>query len=150
VDETPVHIVTNLLKIARMKAFSMRTRARLAFMPRYRIHRLKEGPREHFRWAAHTGGLAVVKMKDYEDAGEVEAATPYAAWKILEGENRALERGDVLESATAEGTPGELTILKYIGFEPAKWYVPEPKLDTGTAATDNPDSVVLETHSQPL
>jgi hypothetical protein len=127
-----------------------RWRGRLAFMPRYRIHRIKETPGEHFRWAAHTGGVEIVKMKDYEEAGEVEAATPYAAWKVLGGENRALEPGDLLELLTADGEPGELTILKYIGFEPAKWYVPEPKLDTGTHSTEKLEAAVSETQPDRL
>jgi hypothetical protein len=119
-------------------------------MPRYRIHRIKEAPGEHFRWAAHTGGVAVVKMKDYEPGVEVDAATPYAAWKILGDENRALAPGDVLETLTPDGQAGELAILKYIGFEPAKWYVPEPKPDTGTYAAEKLEPMVSETHSDRL
>ena len=111
---------------------------------------MKDAPREHFRWVAHTGGLAAVKMKDYEAAGEVQAPTSYAAWKILGGENRPLEPGDVLEMLTDDGEPGELSVLKYIGFEPAKWYVPEPHPDTGTQGTESSDSVLSETHSRPL
>ena len=98
-------------------------------MPRYRIHRLKETPRETFRWAAHTGGLAVVKPKDYEASEEIEAANPYAAWKqMMEGE-RPIGPGDLLETVSEIDTPlpGEIRIAKYIGFEPAHWFVPEPK-----------------------
>ena len=61
---------------------------------RYRIHRIKEMPKEHFRWAPHTGGLAVVKQKDYEPAEEVEAISPYAVWRMLT-ETAALQPGDV-------------------------------------------------------
>lgn len=96
-------------------------------MPRYRVHRMKDTPRENFRWSAHTGGLAIVKPKDYEAAEELEAATPYALWKCLVAEGKGLCPGDVLEIVAAEGAAGELQIAKYIGFEPAKWYVPEPK-----------------------
>lgn len=91
-----------------------------------------------------------MKMRDYEEAGEVEAATPYAAWKILDGENRALQPGDVLENVTADGTPGELRVLKYIGFEPAMWYVAEPKCEAGTQAAENSEAVVSETRPQSL
>lgn len=105
-------------------------------MPRYRIHRIKETPRETFRWAAHTGGLAVVKAKDYEVEGEVEAATPYAAWKTLAAEGRPLHPGDLLEIVTENGAPGALEIAKYIGFEPAQWYVTEPKPNTGITAAE--------------
>src|SRR5579875_2372363 len=115
-------------------------------MPLYRIHRIKAGPRESFRWAAHTGGLAVVKAKDYEASGEqVEAATPYAAWKILAGEKRALCAGDILENFTQETGGGELQIFKYIGFEAAKWYVPEAISDTGTTAAELAGSAIPAT-----
>jgi hypothetical protein len=95
-------------------------------MPRFRIHRMKDSPRESFRWSAHTGGLAVVKTKDYLADGEVEAQTPYAVWKGLATTERPLRPGDLLEIVDAEGNPGQLHIAKYIGFEPAQWWVPEP------------------------
>jgi hypothetical protein len=91
-------------------------------MPIYRIHRMKPNPREAFRWAAHTGGTAVVKERDYEAGEEVEAATPYAAWKQLGLTVFPLEPGDLLQDAAHK-----LLILKYIGFEPAEWFRPEPK-----------------------
>jgi len=95
----------------------------------YRIHRIKDTPAEHFRWTAHTGGPAIVKPKDYDSNEEVEAATPYAAWKMLIKQQSPLRPGDVLESVTGDGTPAELRIAKYIGFEPASWWIPEPKPD---------------------
>ncbi|MBV8551377.1 MAG: hypothetical protein JOY54_08760 [Acidobacteriaceae bacterium] len=107
-------------------------------MPRYRMHRIKDAPRESFRWAAHTGGLAVVKIKDYDPAGEIEAATPYAAWKDLVGEAHPLFPGDLLEELASDGSPTRLYITKYIGFEPAQWYVPEPKPEAMTAPHPNP------------
>ena len=96
-------------------------------MARYRIHRIKDAPKENFRWAAHTGGLAVVKFKDYDAAGEVEAASAYAAWHEMLSEGQPLFPGDLLETLTADGGTGALQIAKYTGFEPAKWFVPEPK-----------------------
>ena len=117
-------------------------------MPHYRVHRIKEGPREQFRWAAHVGGTAVVKPKDYDIGEALDAATAYAAWKQLGDTGRPLRPGDLLEVVEAAGTPGELRIAKYIGFEPAQWYVPEPKPENtptpaysaapGTQATANP------------
>lgn len=96
-------------------------------MPRYRIYRIKQTPGESFRWAAHTGGSATVKLKDYDLGQEVEAASPYAAWKRLTTEGSALRPGDLLEELHPDGTSTKLHITKYIGFEPAQWYVPEPK-----------------------
>ena len=139
-------------------------------MARYRIHRIREAPRENFRWAAHTGGLAIVKPKDYDVTEEIEAATPYAVWKILTAGGRPLYPGDILETVLVEGSleeraqrsrldaspeelassspvwareiralcaPSELLITKYIGFEPAKWYVPEPRAEPVASAASS-------------
>jgi hypothetical protein len=87
---------------------------------------MKESPREHFRWAPHTGGLAAVKPRDYEPGLELEAASPYALWKQLAEENQGgdkLQPGDLLE-LVSEGTTSTLLITKYIGFEPAAWVAP--------------------------
>lgn len=113
-------------------------------MPIYRIHRLKDGPRENFRWAAHTGGLALVKTRDYDESGEIEASTPYAAWKALNSQPHPLRPGDLLEALTSEAVAGELRIAKYIGFEPAQWHVPEGKTDLNALAVPAP--VNAESH----
>jgi hypothetical protein len=96
-------------------------------MARYRIHRIRESVKESFRWQAHTGGAATVKPKDYEPGKEVEAATPYALWTSMKAEGNALCPGDILETIREDGTTGDLQIFKYIGFEPAKWWIAEPK-----------------------
>jgi len=88
----------------------------------FRIHRMKEPAREGFRSSAHTSGLATVRPKDYELAGDVEAASAYDAWNQLRGGNPPLQTGDLLEDES-----GSLLIAKYIGFERAQWWVPEPK-----------------------
>jgi hypothetical protein len=85
--------------------------------------------KEQFRWQAHAGGAAVVKPKDYEVDNEVEAATPYALWNKMKVEGKALCPGDILETVKEDGTQGALQIFKYIGFEPAKWWTPEPKTE---------------------
>ena len=90
-------------------------------MPQYQIHRLKEGPRQQFRWAPHTPGVTIVKQKDYEPGTAIEAASPYALWLALRESDNSLAVGDLIEDSG-----GELRILKYIGFEEARWYVPEP------------------------
>jgi hypothetical protein len=89
-------------------------------MPIYQIHRMKDAPRQQFRWAPHTSGVTVARPKDYEPGTTVEASTAYAAWIALRGSATPLDIGDILESE------GELRILKYIGFEEARWFVPEP------------------------
>jgi hypothetical protein len=90
---------------------------------------MKETPREQFRWAAHTGGAATVKAKDYEAVGEVDAPSPYAAWKALSAHGNPLHTGDVLEEIHSDGAKGALYLAKYVGFELATWFVPEPKPD---------------------
>jgi hypothetical protein len=83
---------------------------------RFRIHKIKDAPGENFRWAAHTGGSAVIKPKDYDLAEEIEATTPYAVWKALAAEPQALRPGDVLDILNPDGSSGDLLITKYIGF----------------------------------
>jgi len=96
-------------------------------MPRFRIHRMKDAAREHFRWAPHVSGAATVKPKDYELAGEVEAESEYAAWAALRQSERPLDVGDILEIMMSDGNPsGALRICKYVGFEEARWFMPEP------------------------
>ncbi|MGD0134978.1 MAG: hypothetical protein ABSE57_23255 [Bryobacteraceae bacterium] len=94
-------------------------------MPAYQIHRLKETQRQQFRWAPHTPGVTIVKLKDYEAGPVVEAATPYALWLALRESDKAIAVGDLIE-VLGDVPGGELRILKYIGFEEARWYVPEP------------------------
>jgi hypothetical protein len=91
-------------------------------MSLYRIFRMKDSPRQQFRWAPHVAGSALAKPKDYEQRGQVEALNEYDAWRLLRQSGDALEVGDLLESE------GELRICKYVGFEPAEWVLPEPKL----------------------
>jgi|SRR5271157_4207207 len=85
-------------------------------MTLFRIYRMKDGPRQQFRWGPHASGASLLKPKDFEPAGEVQAGSPYGAWAKLRGTSQALDIGDLLES---EG--GELRICKYVGFEEARW-----------------------------
>lgn len=90
---------------------------------------MKETQRQSFRWAPHTGGVTQIKPRDFDDAGAVEARSFYDAWSMLRGSERELGVGDVLESET-----GELRICKYVGFEEARWVLPEAKHPQETAA----------------
>lgn len=88
---------------------------------------MKDSPQETFRWAAHTGGLAVVKTKDYEAGEEIEASNPYEIWKCLSASPRPLRSGDLIEQLVDDlSMPARMWITKYIGFEPAQWFVPAP------------------------
>ena len=91
-------------------------------MQLYRVYRMKDLPRQQFRWAPHVSGCASVKPRDYEQRDQIEAAHEYDAWRLLREAGQAMEVGDLLET---EG--GRLSICKYVGFEPAQWVLPEPK-----------------------
>ena len=91
-------------------------------MPCYKVFRLRENLRQQYRWAPHLSGVTGVKPKDYEEVFSVEAGSMYAAWHALNGTERQLVVGDLLTSHESE-----LRILKYIGFEEARWILPEPK-----------------------
>ena len=92
-------------------------------MPIYRIFRMKDSPRQQFRWAPHVSGSATAKPKDFEPRGQVEAQNEYDAWSRLRESGDPLAVGDLLESEDAQ-----LRMCKYVGFEPAQWAQPEPKL----------------------
>jgi hypothetical protein len=100
-------------------------------MPSFRIHRMKPHVRQNFRWAPHTSGVSQLKPRDYEPAGELEADSYYDLWTRLRGSEDALDVGDVLEIPG-----GEVRICKYVGFEEARWILPEqvPVLEPATTA----------------
>lgn len=91
-------------------------------MPVYRIFRMKENERQRFRWAPHTSGATMVKPKDFEEQGNVEAASVYSAWSVLKTTEKPLDIGDILIDHN-----DEMRILKYVGFEEARWIIPEVK-----------------------
>ena len=85
-------------------------------MPQFRIYRMKDAPRQNFRWAPHVSGSIQVKQKDYVADEDVEALHEYAAWAHLKSSAKPLAVGDILETET-----GELKICKYVGWETAVW-----------------------------
>ena len=108
----------------------------------YQIFRMKESHRQQFRWAPHTSGVTILKSRDFEQVGEVTAEGVYDAWEALRKSDHPLEVGDLLENPS-----GELRIYKYVGFEEAKWFVPEsksqeppPEIAVEAAATKNASS----------
>jgi len=110
-------------------------------MPRYRIHYLKESQREHFRHAAPSPSPLRLKLKDYQPGESIEAPTPYAAWKKMrdEGSGRPIDVGDALESEA-----GALVVCRYVGFEDAQWFVPEPPPPPEAAAPSEGPAPVLD------
>lgn len=91
-------------------------------MPSYRVFRLKENLRAHFRQLPHLSGTAQLKVKDYVEGVEVTAGNRYAAWMELRGTNDPMLVGDVL----VEDGAG-IYIMKFVGLEPAEWVLPEVK-----------------------
>ena len=88
-------------------------------MATFRVHRLKDHLRPHFRFAPHVSGTAIIKPRDYQPGPELEAATPYAAFFALRDSGSPLAVGDVVECE------GKLYIFKFVGFEDACWVVHE-------------------------
>ncbi len=93
-------------------------------MPVFRIHRMKDAPRQQFRQAPHVSGAAHARPKDYDPADAVDAENEYAAWSLLRNSERPLSVGDILEAPS-----GQLRICKYVGFEEARWVLPEVKTE---------------------
>lgn len=91
-------------------------------MPSYRVHRLKDHLRHSFRFAPHVSGTANVKPRDYEPGETVESSSPYAAYFSLKESEAPLQPGDILEAED-----NALRIYKYVGFEEARWMLPEVK-----------------------
>lgn len=104
----------------------------------YQIHRLKNHLRQQFRYAPHVSGVSNVKPRDYEAGGVVEAGTPYAAYFALRETPEALEVGDLLEA------DGVLRILKFVGFDEARWVVPEAKPPAGVEAGAEPNAATIQ------
>lgn len=91
-------------------------------MPTYRVFRMRDHVRQYFRNAPHTSGESAAKLRDYIEGGTVEAANVYEAWEQLRTTDSPLDVGDLLETEL-----GALKICKYVGFEDAKWVIPEVK-----------------------
>lgn len=107
-------------------------------MASYRIHRLKDHLRPAFRSAPHVSGPAEVKPRDYTAGDVVEAPSPYAAFFALRETDAALEVGDMLEAED-----GALRICKFVGFEEARWVLPEAVAAAAGPACEAP-AVALE------
>ncbi|MBI1354710.1 MAG: hypothetical protein GC160_10210 [Acidobacteria bacterium] len=100
-------------------------------MPHYELYRLIEARRETYRNAAPEPGAAAARAKHYEPAGEIEAQSPYQAWRRLQDakaeqdEAAELGVGDVLRNRES----GEWLICNYWGFDPVQWDETTPLTD---------------------
>ncbi len=91
-------------------------------MPAYKVFRLKDNLRAHFRQLPHLSGTAQLKLKDYVEGVEVNAGNRYAAWMEMKNTNDPLQVGDALVEDGAA-----VYVVKFVGLEPAEWVVPELK-----------------------
>ncbi|MCB1021611.1 MAG: hypothetical protein KDC27_16895 [Acidobacteria bacterium] len=96
-------------------------------MTRFRIYWLGDAHLETFREKPPRNGPEPVRIKHYEDGGEIEAVSPYDAWLRLQGDaperngRRPFGVGDVLEAEDGA------QICRYWGFEAAAWIDVEKK-----------------------
>src|SRR5260370_35548361 len=120
-DGTPPTSNVGLLRASKMRNAS-RVRLQCRAMPNYRVFRMKDSPRQQFRWAPHVSGPANAKPKDFEPAGEGEALHENDAWRILREAGTPLAGGDLWELGD-----GQLRICKSVGFEPAQWILPQSR-----------------------
>lgn len=92
-------------------------------MPYYQLFRLIDSRRENYKNAAPEPGQAELRGRHYEPAGEVEAGSPYQAWRRLQkaGEEpespTGLDVGDVLRDRESD----EWLVCNYWGFDPVQW-----------------------------
>ena len=91
-------------------------------MPSYKVFRLKENLRAHFRQLPHLSGTAPLKLRDYVEGVEVTAGNRYAAWMELKNTNDPLQVGDAMVEDGAN-----VFVVKFVGLEPAEWIVTELK-----------------------
>ena len=95
-------------------------------MPHYKLFYLLDSQIQKFRESPPKPKPYSLRIRDYQEAGEIEAPTPYAVWKRLRDEpearhgRRELGVGDVLESE-----PSSLFILNHWGFDKAEWRTSE-------------------------
>ena len=96
-------------------------------MARYRIYYLKEPQRQNFRNSPPAAEPPQLKRKDYEPGGDIEASSPYAAWKQMQSElQEGVERRPISVGDALEADSGILLVCKYVGFEEARWWTPPP------------------------
>jgi hypothetical protein len=95
---------------------------------------MRDHVRQSFRWAAHTLGVANVKPRDYiEEDSLIEAASPYSAWMLSKDTDSPLAVGDLLQADS-----GALYLYKYVGFEEARWVLPEAKAEAPPVPPSEP------------
>lgn len=109
-------------------------RRKIALMPSFKIHRLRDSQLLQFRSSPHTSGTSQVRHRDYTESGQIEAAGVYAAWATMKDSEQPLRIGDILEDEK-----GGLRVCKFVGLEEAQWVVVQESLLADPAAPVVPD-----------
>ncbi len=92
-------------------------------MPQYQLFRLIDSRRETYQSAALEPGQIELRPQHYVPAGEVEAGSPYQAWRWLKragDDAQALAElavGDVLRDCDND----QWLVCNYWGFDPVQW-----------------------------
>lgn len=116
-------------------------------MPLYKLFYLRDSQIQKFRESPPKPKPYRLRIGDYNEAGEIEAPTPYAVWNQLRDEpearhgRREFGVGDVLETE-----PSSLMILNHWGFDQAEWRPPETAADSSEPEAEQAaPTVVAET-----
>lgn len=106
-------------------------------MASFRIFHLRDSRVEAFRRRTPEKGTREISARDYMPSGEIEAESPYLAWKQLtgkeevtpDGQRPRLDIGDVIQPPG-----GEPLLCNYWGFDAAAWKEGiEPELEEAEA-----------------
>lgn len=98
-----------------------------------RVFRLRDHLRQGFRNGPHMSGVSQVKPRDYQEDFTMECDSAYTAWATLRGTERAIQIGDLIEI-----NGSDLKIAKFVGFDEARWVLPE------AAESSAPNAASLE------
>jgi hypothetical protein len=93
-------------------------------MPQFQIFYLRDSEVDRFRQAAPKEQPQQLKLRHYEEVGQIEAPSAYAAWANLQEQGtqeRGIRRLGVGDVVVPEG--GQPLLCHFWGFEEAEWAV---------------------------
>ena len=85
-------------------------------MATFFIKRLRPTLQEKAKWAPLSNGAVTLKLSDYDDDGQIDAANPYDAWSQMRANSHDLRVGDVIGDEK-----GTVYLCRYSGFDEAQW-----------------------------
>jgi hypothetical protein len=91
-------------------------------MPSYRILYLRDSEVDRYRGAPPKPKPYALNPRDYEAREQIEAASPYAAWKEMQEQEDEASRGRKFGVGDAlEIDSSSLMVLNFWGFDEAEW-----------------------------